>query len=64
VLHNLTGLVAETTTDAAASVQQLLEDPALAERLGQRGREHVADKFLITRYLRDCLRILNETKRD
>jgi glycosyltransferase involved in cell wall biosynthesis len=41
----------------------LLDDEDLARRLGQNGRRHVAKHFLITRYLRDYLNILNDLHR-
>ena len=63
VLDGETGLVATTTEEFAAAIERLLSDPALARKLGENGRRHVADHFLITRYLGDYLRILNELHR-
>jgi trehalose synthase len=63
VIHGETGLVAETNDEFAAAIGMLLRDPETARRLGGNGRRHVADRFLITRYLRDELRILNELHR-
>lgn len=42
---------------AADAVVLLLKDPELKTRLGVRGREHVRQNFLITRLLRDRLRL-------
>jgi len=46
-----------------SAVNRLLDDPLLARTLGEHGRQHVADRFLITRYLRDVLGILDELHR-
>jgi hypothetical protein len=43
-------------------VTQLLQQPELAERMGKVGHEHVRENFLITRYLRDYLRIFVDQK--
>jgi len=63
VIDGKTGLVARTTEEFAAAIEKLLTDKALARKLGENGRRHVADHFLITRYLRDYLQILNELHR-
>jgi trehalose synthase len=63
VLDGETGLVATTTEEFAAAIERLLSDEALARKLGENGRRHVADHFLITRYLRDYLQILSELHR-
>jgi trehalose synthase len=41
-------------------VVQLLTDRNLARTLGQRGRQRVRDRFLITRYVRDELRLIDD----
>ncbi|MBI5283879.1 MAG: glycosyltransferase [Chloroflexi bacterium] len=63
VIDGKTGLVATTTEEFAAAIERLLADPALARKLGENGRAHVAERFLITRYLKDYLQILNELHR-
>jgi len=63
VIDGETGLVATTTEEFAAAIEKLLTDPAAARKLGENGRRHVAEHFLITRYLRDYLQILNELHR-
>ncbi len=63
VIDGQTGLVASTTDEFAAAVSRLLDDPALARKLGAAGRKHVAERFLITRYLKDYLVILDELHR-
>ena len=53
-----TGYLVNTTEECAERVLSLLRDDELAKRMGDIGREHVRERFLITRYLRDWLRIL------
>ncbi|HYM15681.1 MAG TPA: glycosyltransferase [Dehalococcoidia bacterium] len=63
VVDGETGLYAETTEEFASAIELLLSDPPLAAKLGENGRRHVANRFLITRYLRDYLQILNALHR-
>ena len=63
VIDGRTGIIANTTDEFADAVSRLLDDPAMAQRLGRSGRQHVAERFLITRYLRDYLIILDELHR-
>ena len=63
VIDGETGLIAEAPTDFPKHVGRLLADPDLAARLGRNGRRRVAERFLITRYLRDYLQMLNELTR-
>lgn len=55
VLDGETGFLIDSTEDCAARALALLRDPALAEEMGRRAREHVRANFLITRVLRDNL---------
>ena len=59
VLDGETGFLADSTEQFAERVAQLLEDPLLARRLGSAGHQHVAEQFLITRYVADELRLLS-----
>jgi trehalose synthase len=63
VIDGRTGIIANTTDEFAAAVSRLLDDPAAAADYGKSGHQHVAERFLITRYLRDYLRILDELHR-
>ena len=58
VLDGETGFLADTTEDFAERVALLLRDPALARRLGEAGHRHIAEHFLLTRFLADELRLL------
>ena len=63
VIDGETGVVADSDEKFSASIGTLLEDRDLAARYGERGHAHVANRFLITRYLRDYLQILNQLHR-
>lgn len=63
VIDGETGLVARTTGEFASAIGSLLDDPATAARYGERGRQLVGERFLITRYLRDYLQVLHETQK-
>jgi trehalose synthase len=49
------GFLVSSVEAAAARLVQLLKDPALRERMGERARESVARRFLLTRYLEQYL---------
>jgi glycosyltransferase involved in cell wall biosynthesis len=63
VIDGETGIVAQTNEEFAAGIELLLKNRELAARYGENGRRHVANRFLITRYLRDYLQLLNELHR-
>ena len=55
VKHRYSGLLVHSIEGGAHAVKQLLSNPALARRLGENGREHVRQNFLLTRHLTDYL---------
>lgn len=55
VKHRYSGLLVHSIEGAAHAIKQLLHNPAYAARLGENGREHVRENFLLTRHLRDYL---------
>lgn len=55
VKHRHTGLLVHSIEGTASAIKQLLGNPAYASRLGENGREHVRQNFLVTRHLRDYL---------
>ncbi|MEX2247178.1 MAG: glycosyltransferase [Dehalococcoidia bacterium] len=63
IVDGETGLVARTDEEFADAIARLLDHPGEARRLGAAGRRRVAERFLITRYLRDELNLLNELHR-
>ena len=58
-----TGYLVSTTEECAERVCELLGDEERAERMGAAGHEFVREHFLITRYLRDYLRIFQTLTR-
>ncbi len=55
ITHKYSGLLCHSVEGAAFAVKQLLNNPEYAKRLGENGREHVRQNFLITRHLREYL---------
>ncbi len=58
VIHNYTGLLVHSIEGASYKIRYLLNNPALARKLGENGQQHVRHNFLITRHLRDYLLLL------
>jgi trehalose synthase len=63
VIDRETGLVVQSTRECASAIVRLLEHPEEAKRYGVNGHNRVAERFLITRYLRDYLTVLNDLHR-
>lgn len=57
VKHRYSGLLVHSVEGAAHAIKQLLNNREYAKRLGENGREHVRQHFLLTRHLRDYLLI-------
>ncbi len=55
VIHKLTGLLAHSVEGAAYQIRYLLSNPAIAQRLGENGHEHVKENFILTRNLKRYL---------
>jgi len=55
IIHGATGFLVNSAEGAAFRVKQFLNNPAMIQRMGERGREHVRTRFLITRQIRDYL---------
>ena len=55
VKHKWTGLLSHGIEGTAYAIKQLLANPEYARKLGENGKEHVRQNFLITRHLRDYL---------
>jgi trehalose synthase len=62
IVNGKTGYLVNTVEECAQRVLSLLKKPKKARKMGRAGREFVRDNFLITRYLRDYLRIFQELK--
>jgi len=57
IIHRHSGILVHSIEGASYWIRRLLEQPDLARRLGENGREHVRSNFLLTRNLRDYLLI-------
>jgi trehalose synthase len=55
VIHKQTGMLAHSIEGTAYQLRFLLANPSVAERLGQRGHEHVRENFLVTSGIRRSL---------
>ncbi|HUO25762.1 MAG TPA: glycosyltransferase [Candidatus Aquilonibacter sp.] len=63
VIHKLTGVLVHSVEGCAFQIRYLLTHPEFARRIGQNGREHVKENFLITTNVKRWLllfRILNK----
>ncbi|MBX5442649.1 MAG: glycosyltransferase [Solirubrobacteraceae bacterium] len=60
VQNGLSGYLVSDVDTCAARCIDILRDPALGKALGRRGKEHVRERFLTPRYLRDYLRVFGE----
>jgi len=58
VKHRYSGLLVHSVEGAASAIKQLLNNADYAKRLGENGREHVRQNFLLTRHLQDYLLLL------
>jgi len=48
IIHNLTGILVHSVEGCAYQIRYLLTHPDVARRLGENGREHVKENFLMT----------------
>lgn len=55
IVHQHSGILVHSVEGAAYWMKKLLHEPQLAKKLGENGREHVRQNFLLTRHLRDYL---------
>lgn len=55
IKHRYSGLLCHSVEGAAFAIKQLLINPEYARRLGENGREHIRNNFLLTRHLRDYI---------
>lgn len=55
ITHKFSGILTHSVEGTAYWLKQLLHEPAFAKRLGENGKEHVRQNFLLTRQLRDYL---------
>jgi trehalose synthase len=61
VREGVDGYLTGTPGETAARLVELVGDPGLAIEMGKAGREHVRERFLVTRMLEGHLRLLADT---
>ncbi|MBI4655530.1 MAG: glycosyltransferase [Elusimicrobia bacterium] len=57
ITHKYSGILVRSIDGTAYWMKRLVHEPEYARRLGENGREHVRENFLLTRHLRDYLLI-------
>lgn len=57
ILPGKTGFLVDSIEEVAEKTLHLLKHPVEAKKMGKEGREHVLKNFLITRHLRDYLKL-------
>src|SRR5580704_1615982 len=58
IIHKLTGVLVHSVEGCAYQMRYLLTHPEFAEQLGQNGREHVKENFLMTTNVRRWLLLM------
>jgi trehalose synthase len=57
IIHGVTGFLVHSVEGTAFRIRQILNNPDMAKRMGETGREYVRNNFLITRQIRDYLAV-------
>jgi len=55
IKHKYSGHLCHSIEGASFSIKQLLNSPKYAKKLGENGKEHVRNNFLITRHIREYM---------
>jgi trehalose synthase len=55
IIHGVTGFLVNSVEGTALRIRQILNNPDMAKKMGENGREYVRRNFLITRQIRDYL---------
>ena len=64
VIHKHTGLLVHSMEGTAYQIRFLLSNPAIAQRLGEQGHEHVREHFLIITNVRRFLTLFLHFQRE
>lgn len=64
ITHKYSGILTHSIDGTAYWLKQLLQSPEFAKKLGENGKEHVRNNFLLTRHLRDYLLLFLSFGRD
>mgnify|MGYP000483422370 CR=1 FL=1 len=62
VINGFNGFLVNSVKEAAEKIIYLLKHPEEARRMGSNGINHIKKNFLITRHLKDYLKLLTELK--
>ena len=57
IIHGVSGFLVHSVEGAAFRIRQFLNSPEMAKRMGEKGKDHIRQHFLITRQIRDYLSI-------
>ena len=55
IKHKYSGLLCHSIDGAGFAIKQLLNSPGYAKRLGENGREHIRNNYLITRHIKEYM---------
>jgi trehalose synthase len=55
IAHKYSGILTHTIEGTAYWIKQLLQSPDYAKKLGENGREHIKNNFLITRHIKEYI---------
>jgi len=55
IRHKYSGLLCHSIEGAAFAIKQLLNAPEYAKKLGENGREHIRQNFLLTRHIKEYM---------
>jgi len=62
ITHKYSGILTYSIDGTARWIKQLINEPEYATKLGQNGREHIRNNFLITRHIKDYLLLFTQAK--
>jgi trehalose synthase len=57
IIHGKTGFLVNTVGEAAEKTLYLLKHPMESKKMGKNGKKHVKDNFLITKHLKEYLKL-------
>lgn len=55
IKNKYSGMLCYSVDGAAYAIKQLLNSPQYAKKLGENGREHIRNNFLVTRHIKDYM---------
>jgi len=61
ITNGFSGLLTRTVEGTARGIRQVLQSPEYGRTLGENGRQHIQNNFLITRHIRDYLLLFLST---